>query len=130
MKPGTLVDEDLSSGTWNTDFNKLLGNFSRVVVLGDPGAGKSTTSGVTALNWMKSKTGNAFYIRLREAVKEQHGFDLVAHIRLTMATRHQLGEITDDAVRAMLASPNTLLVFDGLDEVLLPHMRRATSPHD
>ena len=121
------VDEDLASGTWDTDFDGLLNDFSKVVVLGDPGAGKSTTSCVTTLNWIKSNSGNAFYIKLREAVKEEDGFDLVAHIRSIMATRYQMSEVTNEAVRAMLVSPNTLLVFDGLDEVVPPRMRRTAS---
>jgi hypothetical protein len=113
---------------WNPELADLLTeHVERAVVLGDPGAGKSTTSAVLAYNWMYNGNGVAFYVRLREVAFDGGGFDVVATISRLLATRYQVSGVDGSLVEALLTMPTTLLVFDGLDEVLSQQRRAVTS---
>ncbi|MGH3634296.1 MAG: hypothetical protein ACRDTS_09410, partial [Mycobacterium sp.] len=53
---------------WGRWFTDLEANLDHVVLLGDPGSGKSTTSAVVALIWLQRGSGTPFFIRMREVV--------------------------------------------------------------
>ncbi len=113
---------------WNPELADLLTeHVERAVVLGDPGAGKSTASSILALNWMRDENGIAFYVRLREVVFDSSGFDVVTTISRMLATRYQVPGMNARLVEDLLSQPTTLLVFDGLDEVLSQQRRAVTS---
>lgn len=121
--PDTRTLSGRLGGRWDLEFSELAGSVDRTVILDDPGTGKSTATLILALDWMRAKRGLAFYIRMREVEIDGHGFNLVSVLRSLLASRYQLGELDQGSVASLLTEPDTLLVFDGLDEVISPSRR-------
>jgi predicted NACHT family NTPase len=95
-----------------------------LVILGDPGSGKSTLTQYLLLNWAEQKSRKIpLLIELRKYVKDRNlpkdfleffhqGSDVICRLN-----RHQLHQ--------ELAAGNALVMFDGLDEVFDPALRDA-----
>lgn len=91
-------------------------NFQYIVILGDPGSGKSTLTQYVCLNWIEQGfQGIPLLIELRKYVKDRNlpknfldffhqGSDAICHLN-----RNQLHQ--------ELTQGNVLVMFDGLDEV-------------
>lgn len=99
-------------------FAKFASNFSRTVLLGGPGAGKSTLTAALAL--MHSGRSDAvipFLLRLRDFVASPSGgFSILQAIEWTLQSRFMLS-LAQEPLTRILASQPTVLILDGLDEV-------------
>lgn len=93
-----------------------------MVILGDPGSGKSTLTQYITLNWAEQKSKNIpLLIELRKYIKDRNlpkdfleffhqGSDVICRLN-----RHQLHHSLEEG--------NALVMFDGLDEVFDPAVR-------
>lgn len=102
----------------------------RLVVLGNPGAGKSTLA--QYLTWTTSvETDGAlqavpFLIILREFEQERTSKDLKVTEYLAAWSKRELQlEVTARDVELMLMTGRGFVIFDGLDELLVSERRRA-----
>lgn len=104
----------------------------RVVLLGDPGAGKSTVATTLchdlAVHYADRLVGGRLLTPILVILRE-YGVDkqlrrcsLVQHIEATANATYQLAPPVD-AVRYLLLSGRVMVVFDGLDELLDTHDR-------
>ncbi|WP_123746825.1 hypothetical protein [Saccharothrix texasensis] len=84
----------------------------KTVILGDPGAGKSTTS--TLLARQAFDRGRVpFVIRLKNVDVDRDGFNLDEAVEAILRTRYQCTAPVG-AVRRLLVKGRAFLVFDGL----------------
>ena len=95
----------------------------RTVILGDPGAGKSTTSTLLAVRWTE-EYGPAFFLPLRTLDINHSGFDLIREIENNLLRRYQRVCPSGLVERALLDG-SALVVFDGLDELESISLRKA-----
>jgi hypothetical protein len=103
-------------------YRSMLDLADRTVILGDPGAGKSTASEQLALEWSKSR-GPVFYIRMRELRFSRSGFDLVGEVEHICVNRYQRRP-PPGTINHLLDSGQALIVLDALDEVATTAERR------
>lgn len=106
----------LSSTT--VEFEEFVSSVKRTVVLGPPGSGKSVMCGALAVRF-STKQHTAIPVSLRDFAKwrEQHGKSLADFISNVTASELQL-LMPLDIVEEMLDTKNTVVLFDGLDEVV------------
>jgi predicted NACHT family NTPase len=104
-------------------------NRNYLVILGDPGAGKSTLLQFLALNWAESKLTNYFnqpipiLIELRTYARrfnEKHCKSFLEYLHNAPGTICHLNQLK---LHEQLQKGNTLVMFDGLDEVFDPAQR-------
>jgi hypothetical protein len=95
----------------------------RTVILGDPGAGKSTVSTLLAVEWSE-KSGPAFFLPLRTLNIDDSGFDVVREIETVLRRRYQRSA-PSGLIDRLLLEGSALIVFDGLDEVESVSRRKA-----
>jgi hypothetical protein len=95
----------------------------RTVILGDPGAGKSTTSTLLAIRWSENH-GPAFFLSLRTMNINPSGFDLIKEIEHNLRRRYQ-HKCPPGLVERVLLDGSALVVFDGLDEIESISLRKA-----
>jgi hypothetical protein len=103
----------------------------RTVVLGTPGAGKSTFARTFCFRHASASAdeqksyATPFLVELRDyAVRKRAGLSIVTYIEQYLSTSYQLAAPVG-AVEYLLASGRAVVVFDGLDELLETHERRA-----
>lgn len=87
----------------------------RTVLLGDPGAGKSTASTVAAVVAAEEGGMVPFLVVLRHVAEPE--FSLVDLVRDQLGRRYQT-TVTRGSVERLLHEGEALLVFDGLDEIV------------
>lgn len=102
-----------------SDFSARI---DRTVLLGDPGAGKSTISRIVAVNNARAGTWVPFIIQIRDL--PQSKFNLAELLNNQLKNEYQL-EVSLKSVLRLLHEGRALLVFDGLDE-----NRKGTSRSD
>jgi hypothetical protein len=105
------------------DFQTACDLVDRTVILGDPGAGKSTTSTLLAVQWSEEH-GPAFLLPLRTLDLHPEGFDLIGEIERNLLRRYQR-ECPPKLIERVLLDGSALIVFDGLDEVESMSLRKA-----
>jgi hypothetical protein len=94
----------------------LLETLDRSVILGDPGAGKSTASQVLAMICLKAGRLIPFILPMRD-VEVSSGFSVVDEIRRRLSTVYQL-DCNPILIEQLLTEGAAVLIFDGLDELI------------
>jgi NACHT domain len=105
------------------NLDSLISHIDRAVILGDPGAGKSTMSTVIAMKYLEKGNFLPFHLTMREINLASTGFSVTAEIQERLATQYQLDSFPD-LVEGLLTAGEAVLIFDGLDELLDPTVRR------
>lgn len=101
----------------------MLELVDRTVVLGDPGAGKSTTSSLIAINSVDTGDLIPFIVVMKDVAFEAGGFSLLDHLDQTLRSKYQC-PATKRLIDQLLRDGRAFLVFDGLDELLDGHDRK------
>jgi hypothetical protein len=105
------------------NFQEVGNILDRTVILGDPGAGKSTTSTLLAVQWAEGH-GPAFLLPLRTLDIGPAGFDLINEIEHNLLRRYQR-TCPPGLIERVLLDGSALIVFDGLDEIESISLRKA-----
>jgi hypothetical protein len=95
-------------------FSSFANSLDRCVLLGDPGAGKSTSSTVAAMKAI-DRGKVPFIVTLRD-LPGPH-FELASHLSDLLRRRYQINA-SPQHIRRILESGRAMIVFDGLDEIL------------
>ncbi|WP_407285400.1 NACHT domain-containing protein [Streptomyces sp. BP-8] len=98
------------------NFAGMLEALDRTVILGDPGAGKSTVSQVLACQWCERHKGVAFLLKVRQIRFSRGGFNLVEEVERALRDIYQK-PAPPGMVEELLLNGSALVIFDGLDEV-------------
>ncbi|MEU6985047.1 hypothetical protein ABZ946_16730 [Streptomyces sp. NPDC046324] len=107
-------------------FDAFVDSIDRTVLLGDPGAGKSTSSSLSASLMFQNGRSVPFYVVMREVDFTASGFSLIHVIEGQLSHRYQIN-VPEGLVEEMLLDGSALLLFDGLDEVQSESLRRRSS---
>jgi hypothetical protein len=94
-----------------------------LVILGDPGAGKSSLAHVQLLEWMANGDSGGpvpFLIELRRYHREAPNEDFVRYLSRNPGLRYNPPAV---ALKKCLNNGTATLIFDGLDEVFDPQHR-------
>ncbi len=118
VRPSLCTKNDSEIG-----MSSLLDDFDHVVILGDPGAGKSTLSNVIAMTCVKQYEIVPFHITMREVNMSSTGFSVIQEVETRLTYKYQL-EPMQNVVEQLLIEGAAVLIFDGLDELLDPTARR------
>ncbi|SDF77247.1 NACHT domain-containing protein [Lentzea fradiae] len=105
-----------SSSSVAVTLGGLVNRMSRTVLLGDPGAGKSTTSTVIANGFISDDNCIPFIIPLKSLAVQDFGFSVEEAVDTILRVRYQ-SPAPPGLVRNLLVEGRGFLVFDGLDEL-------------
>lgn len=106
-------------------FSIEAGVAHRAVILGDPGAGKSTsTQYFSLLDWASGHV--PFYVVLRKISIGRDGFHLVGAICERLQKAYQV-TLPEAVVERLLLDGRAVVYLDGLDELLDPRLRTAAA---
>ena len=107
--------------------DQMLSSAYRVVLLGNPGAGKSTFAGKLSFDLCQHYSVRSFggrqltpvFVVLREFArhKKDHPCSLVEYIELQAKAEYQVPDVPTDAFLLPLLNGHVLVIFDGLDEL-------------
>lgn len=115
--------------------DSILAEEQRLVILGSPGAGKSTFANYACLKYSSDSEPEPGALRvtpilivLRTAVQEQSAgvFDVRVSIVGSLQYLYQF-RVSDVCLEHLLATGSLMLIFDGLDELLDTSKRRAVA---
>ena len=106
----------------------LAGRLDRTVLLGDPGGGKTTAANVLTDHFAGGMSPRvAFLVTLREyATKTPIEWSIAEHIEQNLKTLYQ-SPAPDGLVERLLLTGRSVVIFDGLDELLDTSRRRDVS---
>lgn len=99
-----------------TDQN-ILPLLHRAVFLGDPGAGKSTTSTLLALRFLREYSLIPIIIVLKEVQFTNGGFSVIDTIKAVLKSKYQC-PLREAQLNNLLLDGRIVLIFDGLDELI------------
>ncbi|WP_405890034.1 NACHT domain-containing protein [Streptomyces sp. NBC_00133] len=105
---------------------ELCAKVDRTVILGDPGAGKSSASSVAALRVGDNRETVVFHLELRRISVTSQGFSLLDAIIERISRMYQINA-SPALIEEMLLDGSALVILDGLDELLEPTARRLVS---
>ncbi|MEU4661053.1 NACHT domain-containing protein [Micromonospora chalcea] len=115
---------------FEVNLDQLLAQAYRVVVLGDPGAGKSTLTKRIAFDLTADADPGStekvpFIVTLHryQEYSSQRRLSFVQYLRRVLTEDFHLA-VEDDAIEYLLATGRATVIFDGLDELLDTHRRR------
>ncbi|WP_370964850.1 NACHT domain-containing NTPase [Amycolatopsis sp. cg9] len=111
----TLQPFDDGSDGRPDSFRRFYKNLDRSVLLGDPGAGKSTSSTVAALEIHRESNLIPFIVVLRELIEPE--FYLPEYLADLLGRRYDV-KATPESIEKLLYEGGVVVVFDGLDEVI------------
>jgi hypothetical protein len=110
----------------------------KIVLLGDPGAGKSSLLQHRALTWARDKSGAgplplllemrqyaARVVRAREERKTQPS--LISWAGEMLGSAASVGPVPEEAITTGLSTASVVLYCDALDEIFDPELRRTTA---
>ena len=106
---------------------------ARLVVLGDPGSGKSMLLQYLLLNWAESNTSSPsaaplpLLIELREFARARHDKSVDSFLGFLNQGAGVPWHLDESELQRWLKNQPTLVLFDGLDEVFDPDLRREIS---
>ncbi|UCH92494.1 MAG: NACHT domain-containing protein [Candidatus Aminicenantes bacterium] len=120
------------------DLSEIKGQFRRFVVLGEPGAGKSTLSKHLALECSKTKEDNdnnpsksedripliiplCDFVDIKKQISRTFGF--IDYLKYIAENNYEFGCVDSDFFKAMLELGKAIVVFDGLDEIAQKSLR-------
>ena len=102
----------------------------RLVILGDPGSGKSTIARAAVLRALRSsERAVAVFVSAAVLVREvvrggQDWLEVLARAGLSMPTSPATEDEVTELAGLLRGSASSLIVLDGIDEVFDPHARR------
>ncbi|MFE1987525.1 NACHT domain-containing protein [Streptomyces mirabilis] len=99
-----------------TGFEELVESVDHTVILGDPGAGKSTASSIIGCQWCKDGRRVCYILKVRNIDFTKSGFDLIKAIQSLLSDNFQQSVPAEYVSRSLLDG-SALVVFDGLDEL-------------
>jgi hypothetical protein len=99
-----------------TSFDELLNSVDHTVILGDPGAGKSTASSIIGCRWCKDERRVCYILKVRNIGFTRSGFDLIKTIQAQLSETFQQ-TVPAEYISSSLLDGSALVVFDGLDEL-------------
>ncbi|GIG64486.1 NACHT domain-containing protein [Phytomonospora endophytica] len=108
-----------------TGVDRIVEELDRTVIVGNPGAGKSTLSRIVGIGWSRER-GPVFLLPVRELNLDPSGFDVVREIERRLARGFQLRPPRGLVERTLLEG-GALVVFDGVDEVTSLARRKSVS---
>jgi len=109
--------------TKRVDDQEVMPLLNRTVFLGDPGAGKSTTSTLIALRAWDNLNLIPIVIVLKHVKFSSGGFSLIEEAEKRLRSYYQC-PVPVGLLQRLLLDGKLLLVFDGLDELLDGRTRR------
>jgi hypothetical protein len=126
-------DEDSSP----LDYATFLSEVGRTVILGDPGAGKSTLA-IKICHDLASATSEANYrgraptpilVVLRDygAARKADNASILDFVTSTARTKYQLSTVPDGTFDYLFRTGRVFVIFDGLDELLDSSYRQVVS---
>jgi hypothetical protein len=124
--PPVLAPEPV--GSWLPDLSLLAEPACRTVVLGDPGAGKSTLAARVARQTALEDEGRVpFLVVWRRLVEElRRGGRTLAELLALVARDPYQVELSADAVEYLLCNGRAVVLLDGLDELTDLELRQHT----
>jgi hypothetical protein len=103
--------------------DSVVTDLDRIVILGDPGAGKSTVSSIMALKLFQERNILPLYVVLREVNMSKEGFAVVDSIENRIRNAYQVDPLPG-LLEELLLEGSAGVIFDGLDELLDPRDRK------
>ncbi|MFE0356351.1 NACHT domain-containing protein [Streptomyces nigra] len=124
VEPSFSLLSDPARGPISLD--ELCERVDRTVILGDPGAGKSSASAVASLRVSGTSETVVFHLELRKIAVTSQGFSLLDAIIERISRMYQMNA-SPALIEEMLLDGSALVILDGLDELLEPTARRLVS---
>lgn len=120
----TILDSSKMHRDHPLELENFISTIDRTVVLGDPGGGKSTLSAFIASKLAKDEGGPVpIHVTLRYFAPHSEELSLLEFIEREMKPRYQLSPV-DGLIEDLLITGNTIVIFDGLDELIDASKRR------
>lgn len=115
-----------SEAVSSTDVWRLQEAIDRTVLLGDPGGGKSTASNVLAWRSAAASTGPVPFVVILRILAADQQTSILENIEKRLAVYYQCGAPAN-AVEGLLLAGRAVVIFDGLDELVVTSKRRSVT---